>query len=595
MTSLRTVDFRTLSRSMQERFVACTRGSSAPHPQLVLKPRSLMVPLSIGAIVSGLASLAWVLRYGFGRLDRAAALHATTALPLYVLPLTLVLMGVTELLLLEARRRALPYGRAVYLFPLTLVDARDSRLQVSSLADVRRVERSTRGVRVVFPDATVTLPVDTEAEADETCAAIESGRARARALSAGDAARVSQTFGLDPLQQPRLSSPLGPRAGLVEEIPRWRAQAATFAPLLALALSPPIAWARNAVSDRAMFAEAVARDDVGAYDAYLAHGGRRSEEVRARLLPRAELREAQKVGSVEAIDRFRSTHPGAIPEETAAARRGAMLDELARAKKPGTVPALQEFVRRRPDHGLDKELREAMHSLFVPALASYRLKPMRSPEVRSFVERLFAWSEAKAHAGSAATTIQVRFRRRVMPSMRKADKMVAKHHWFLGEASYPSRYFDAAHAARREKQCGDALANRIRDAFGPTVFTVEVGPRLPDAAKDEGVLPEVTEPTLYITHGEEWRGRFDGSITRPRGIWVGVGHRFDAVFVIPGDPRPLSFALETGDAIPKQLIREQPPGAPSLEETLYGEMAEQAFRTFFDRLSTTVLPPEPRG
>ena len=75
-----------------------------------------------------------------------------------------------------------------------------------------------------------------------------------------------------------------------------------------------------------------------AIGAYIAQGGKKSDYVGKVLLPRAELVEAQKAGTVEAIDAYTAAHPGsAIAQEVKDARKKALLDELDRAKKVGTV------------------------------------------------------------------------------------------------------------------------------------------------------------------------------------------------------------------------------------------------------------------
>lgn len=584
------VAFDALSPSVQQRFVACTEGRSAPRPILVDEPRSKVVPACALSMLMGVVGLAVLLCRGFGRLDRASALHGTATLPLYALALAAVALGCALLLRHVAAQRALPYRRARYLFPLALVDARTSRLHVLPLSEVVQAERDGREVVLVSPSAAV---IRLRARDDDEAARALVAAKLAATLAAETMGRTTMTYGLDPLQRARISSPLGVPSARGRA--RWSPRALAATAVLATLLAPPLRIARDRLSDRALFAEALRRNDVSSLRAYLALGGRRSDVVLRALLPRAELREAEREGTVEAVDRFARSHAGMIVDEVAAARRRAMLDELARAEKAGTVAALQELARRRPAHGLEPELRAAMHGLFAPALQAYRNKPMRSPEVRAFVERLFAWSEAKAHAGSAATTIQIRFRRQVMPSMRRADKMVAEHHWFIGEASYPSRYFDAVHAQVRERRFGEALGKRVRDAFGAAVFTVEVGPRLDDVGPDGGPLPAVTEPTLFVTHAEDWRGTFDGSITRPRGIWVGLTHTFSALFVIPDDPHALAFELELPRPIPFELVRAHPeggrPGAP-LEEKIYGSMADDAFAAFTERLAATLLPPQ---
>lgn len=578
------IDFHGLSRSVQERFAACVAGRSEPRPLLAWPEPSRASLGWLAVVVVAIAASAIVVASGFGDLGSARALHGPGTLVAYAALLAIATLGLVRLALLRMRAKALPFRRGVYVFPLDLVDAREEILRVFSLAELESVgpdDRDPRTIVLRFPGETFTFRVEDAGAVDETIVRVAHGREEARSAERSDDPRVTWSFRQDPLQRPRVSAALGSRAPLSRRLPRWTVRAWVVAPITGALLAAPTRAIRNHASDARMYARATAAGDATSYRAYVDRGGARSAEVERIHLPRAELRDAIREGTVEAIDRFAAAHPGsAIEDEIAAARKDALLDALERAKRKGTISALHAFVKQWPDHGLDTELREAMHGLFAPALAAYRHKPMQSDEVRGFVERLFRWSEAKAHAGSAATTIQIRFRRKISPTLRKADKMVANHHWFLGEASYPSRYFDAAHAVAREERLADALSRKLSEAFGPTVFTVERGPRLEDGA---GPLPPVTEPTLFVTHTEEWLGRFDGSITKPRGVWVALTFGFETEFVIPGDPKPLAFAFAEAERIPHPIIRQNPQGgtpAAPLEEKIYGAMADAAFRRF---------------
>lgn len=590
---VQTIDFHGLSRSMQERFAACARGDAAPKAIAVQPLRSYATHAFAATIAAATAALSLFFVYGFGNLGKSEAMHRITTLPVYFVCIAAIALGIAQLIVIRMRRRALPFERATYAFPLSVVDARDELIRVFSLADATSIDRDPndpRIVRVVVASGEAFKFTASDAsDALAMMTKLEAGRDEARDLKAEDP-RVTLMFSLDPLQRPRVSSPLGPRAPLARRMPSWSDRAWVIAPIAGLVLAPPVRSVRNALSDTVLFSRAKSANSADAYRAYVSLGGRNRDYVTNTLLPRAELNDARAVGSVEAINEFQKTHPGVITSEVDAARRTALLDELERAKKVGTVAALQAFAKRWPDHGLDTELRAAMHSLFAPALDAYRKKPPANAEVRSFVERLFAWSEAKAHAGSAATTIQIRFRRNPSNTIRKADKMVAEHHWFIGEASYPSRYFDNAHAAPREKAAGERLGKHVATAFGPTVFTVENGARLEDG---DGALPSVTEPTLFITHQEDWKGLFDGSITKPRGVWVDITHKYDAIFVIPGDDKPLHFDLEVTEKIPQQVIKDNPEGgtpqAP-LEEKIYGAMADSAFAKFEEKYLANFLP-----
>lgn len=589
---VQTIDFHGLSRSVQERFVACVRGQQAPQPIVAEKVRSL-APLAWSSLIAAsTVALVGFIAWGFGDLGSARAVHRAGSLGVYAVLVGAIALGIAKLAAIRTRKNSLPFDRGIYVFPMSLVDARDPRIHVFSLADVMSVERDARDahtLRLAFVTGEV-FAFRTEDPAD-AMAKIDRARYEAKELRGTDDPRITMMFTLDPLQRPRVSSPLGPRVGLGRPTPAWTDRAWIAAPIAGCALAFPLLFTRDAASDARMYARATSANDASSYRAYIAQGGKKSDYVGKVLLPRAELIEAQKVGSVEAIDAYTASHPGsAIAEEVKEARKKALLDELDRAKKVGTVAALQDFAKKWPDHGLEPELRAAIHSLFVPALDTYHKRPPANAQVGAFVDRLFSWSEAKAHAGSAATTIQIRFRRKPSNTLRKADKMVSEHHWFIGEASYPSRYFDAAHAMPREKMLSDVLGKNVRDAFGPAVFTVEQGPRLEDG---DGPLPAVTEPTLFVTHTEDWPGPFDGSITKPRGVWITVGYKFEALFVIPGDKNPLAFEMEVPEKIPQQVIEQNPmggtPQAP-LEDKIYGTMSETAFNTFRDKYLATFLP-----
>src|SRR5438445_143983 len=138
---------------------------------------------------------------------------------------------------------------------------------------------------------------------------------------------------------------------------------------IGIVLAPGIWFLRNSGSDRQMLAHASKTRDAKSYREYLARGGRNGE-VREVLLPRAELSEAAKDGTVEAIEKFIATHPNShIQGEVSGALRQAMLGELEAAKKAGTVSALTDFAKLHPNNLVDVELRQAIHGVYQAALA----------------------------------------------------------------------------------------------------------------------------------------------------------------------------------------------------------------------------------
>src|SRR6202041_259480 len=112
---------------------------------------------------------------------------------------------------------------------------------------------------------------------------------------------------------------------------------------LGVAFGLGLGLTRNAISDEAMYRAVVAAPSVAAYQQYLAQGGHHSAEVRDILLPRAQLQEADAQGTVEAVVAFANAHPGSpIQPEIDATLRKHMLVELDKAKKVGTVAALDD-------------------------------------------------------------------------------------------------------------------------------------------------------------------------------------------------------------------------------------------------------------
>src|SRR5262249_18170490 len=140
-----------------------------------------------------------------------------------------------------------------------------------------------------------------------------------------------------------------------------------------------------------------------AFRAYLARGGKQ-KDVSDVLLPRAELAEAEKEGTVDAIEKYQAAHSSSrIAGEVSASLRKAMLAELDKAARQGTVTALLDFKRRHPSRLVEPELGQAVHVVYRSAYDSYRAQAPNLPNVQSFMERLLNYCEQKG-AG-----VQIRF------------------------------------------------------------------------------------------------------------------------------------------------------------------------------------------
>jgi hypothetical protein len=148
----------------------------------------------------------------------------------------------------------------------------------------------------------------------------------------------------------------------------------------------------------------------------------------------------------------------------------------------------------------------------------------------------------------------------------------------MGVVTYPSRFFDEKHAIPRETALGKQIAGALDEGFAPELFDIQMGAAVPMEAE---ALPEVTVPTLFISHSAEWSGHSTNS-TRPRGVYVGLQFNNDATFVIPGEkPWKFSQPIFKPYAATQVLKDEDPlPGPGLAEEKVYEAMATDAFEKF---------------
>jgi hypothetical protein len=581
---MKAVDFYKLPRAIQDRFVGSVMSGFPPAPLLATKgakPTKLVWLMLTGVCF---VLLVVVTRLGYGSLDSSLALHSWKALLLYGALIFGFAFGLIQAFARVVRERALPYTAGVYLFPACLIDARSDQFKVYWTQDLAGVDAQGGAIRVAFSGGTQFL----FACADPSQAAsivTEVQSARDRAMHAKATEDPKELVAVDPLHNPRFSSPVGPRDPYDMRLPPWK----KLGPVVALAVAAivaPTLWAlRNNGSDKTMHARATQANDTESYRAYLERGQKFKEEVAQTLLPRAELRDAERAGTVDALLKFKTDHPGTkIGPEVAISIRAAMLAELEKAKAVGTLGALEEFAKHYPEHGVEPELREAIHAVYTRELEAYKKKAaVKDKNVVPFVERLFAWAEKHG------SKIEVRFRRKKSDSMGRADQYVAKTPSFMGEVSYPSRQFDEKHAVKREAFLGKMLATKLDAGLSPELFDVVMGAPVPFDAE---TLPDAKVPTLFITHTAEWSGHSYVS-QKPRGSYVGITFPFEAVFVIPGDAKPLKLKWDIlKQAALGQLKDEENILPGPAEEKVYDYMATEAFEQFGNKVLNMIFAKE---
>ena len=450
--------------------------------------------------------------------------------------------------------------------------------------DLSSVDAQGGAIRVVFAGGVQFLfPLSKPETAREIVEQVQA--ARDRAMRAHATEDPKELVAVDPLHNPRFSSPVGPRDAYELRRAPWGKLGPVVAAGVAIVIGPTLWMLRNSGSDKNMYALATQANDSASYRLYLDHGDGFKGEVGDILLPRSELRDAEKAGTVEALLLYKKNHPGSkIPNEVAASIRKAMLEELEKAKQPGTLAALQDFAKRYPEHGVQPELDAAIHAVYARELEVYKKKaPKKDAGATGFVDRLFAYAEKHGPA------VEVRFKRKAASTMERADQFILKTPTFMGVVTYPSRFFDEKHAGPREAALGKTLVTQLDGGLAAELFEVGLGPVVTDAD-----LPEVKAPTLFVTHVAEWSGH-NYTANRPRGSYIGVTFSFEAAFVIPGEPKPYKFKADIFKHAATHVLNnpDEPMLAPGqAEEKVYETMGQDAFEQFGKRLLASFFAPQ---
>lgn len=574
---MKAVDFYKLPRAIQDRFVGSVMSGFPPAPILAAKGGTRAKILWLGVSGGCFVALVLTARLGYGALDSGLSLHSLKALPLYLGFVFGFAFGLVQAFSRVVRERALPYTSGVYLFPACLIDARDDQFRVYETRDLSAVEVVGAQIRVAFAGgAQFLFPIAKAGTGEDVVREVEAGRDRAMRATATEDAK--ELVAVDPLHNPRFSSPVGPRDAYELARPPWGKLGPVVAGGFAVVLGPSLWALRNSGSDNKMFALATMANDSPSYRLYLEHGERHVPEVRDIRLPTSELHDAEGVGTVDALLKYKADHPSSkIAPAVAASIKKAMLAELEKAKSLGTLAALHEFAKRYPEHGIEPELNAAIHAVYTRELDVYRKKaPQKDKVAVAFIERLFAYAEKHG------PKVEVRFKRKSSSSLERADQFILKTPTFMGVITYPSRFFDDKHATPREATLGKSIAAQFNSGLAAELFDVSVGAVVPIDAD----LPEPKDPTLFISHVAEWSGH-NYTSNRPRGSYVGINFNLEATFVIPGDGKPYKFKQEIFRHAATNVLHndDEPMLQPGqAEEKVYETMANDAFDIFGKRL-----------
>ena len=320
------VDFYQLSRAVEDRFVGSMRGEGQPRPLLAIRgglPREVFVG---GAVVLGLVVLVVLFQLGLGDLSSSLALHPLPGIAAYVVAVATIALGVLQVLARLRADWALPFRPGIYLFPSGVIDARRSILRVFPLSRLVKPVIEERCLILTFPEGdTFSFPISEKGHTEEIRTVIEGAQdALEKAQAAGDKHSLGV---LDPLVDVGVANPFAPKTALKKQIPFWARQVWISAAAVGLVLAPGIRFGRNLLSDSMMLA---APTNSGAPRVtgrtWL---GVDVVPMSSTVAPRAELVDAVKEGTVEAVEKYIVGHPHSkIQNEVSAALRQTMLVEL---------------------------------------------------------------------------------------------------------------------------------------------------------------------------------------------------------------------------------------------------------------------------
>lgn len=575
------VDFYRLPRPVQDRFAAATGRTAPPAPLLFHPaPRSRVWAL-LGGSGALLVLALLVLHVGWGNVESRVALHGVKMIGVDIALIAAAAYGVVHAMSLLRAADTLPFAPGTYLFPACVVEALGPVLRVWSVGDAESVQvvaspRPALAINLQGGGRVVVRAASVE-EAERAERAIEARREElAKAITDNDAHGLAE---LDPLHDSALSSPIGPTERMAYELPVW----IKFDWAIALGVGAVLALAlvqlRNSMSDQAMFRSVATAASAPEYLAYLAQGGKRSDEVRDILLPRAELATADATGSVDAVLAFAQAHSGSkIQPEIDAVVRRRMLLELDRAKKLGTVTALDDFAKQYPTSGLAPEIGAARHALYTQALAAWKKKATPDATTAAFVERLLASAEK---SGSAAC--EVRFRLEPSKTLDDADKKVQKDTHYPGPEALPSRHVTPDALAQREQRVANDIVQGFASEFPADVLSMKAADRLaPDAAMPTKV------PTLVISYSPEW-SRNNTLSLRPPTVFAGINFTFDGQFVLP-DGAPLAVKARAWRGPELWKIKDKTSmSREDFETQVYDSMIDGAFDQLDKKLTAVLL------
>lgn len=632
MAEARTIDFNKLPKSVRERLITCIAGQASPAPVL-LDRGSAAAPVGWAflALVAG-AVLFGVATSGYARPYDSASVQGPIALLFYAGAIFVVAYSILAFIRTRKLRAVLPFLPGRYLFPMDFVDARERTLRVVPmvmLVDLSAVHHHTNGVythtlfTLTFEGGkTEAFTVGAKPVAEMALQSLKMSRA---AISEAVQARnIDALASLDPFFEIRVADAWDnppPDKGfdpgrLAGEMPPWLVKASLVAIAPALLLGPIVWYARNRMSDEAMFARAAQMNTEQAFEDYLMHGQRHADEVRGELLWKAAFDEAQKTGTSKSLDVFVRKYPDTpVSKETLTETIPRLA--LKEAVAVGTVSAVREFIKNYPGSVVDADARAEMHKLFAGALAAFREQASKAdPKMLPFVERLLKYLEDKD-----SPPVLVSFHGTRAPTLELADKLLQNQKKEPGALDIPSLPGLAPSLAavsphfsdERSEPREDAIVTILQGAFA-TIFPADVLPLKKGTPRIDAPKAEpASDPRIDIDYQVGWSGSTYTSSTSGR-EFVGIKVDFQVAMRIPGEADKEALRFKLNVAPPEHFtVNYFSSGSPFInqailknegptDEKVYEVMAARAFdelsmklRGVFFKEGSTAFQPRTAG
>lgn len=582
---MRKLDFYGLSRTIQDRFLESSQGAAAPAP-LAITPLKDWTSLwwGVGSLVS-LGAWSAFIGYGIGDLYNPLALSSPAAQAIHIAFAALATFSALRSYELSWSSDRRMYAPGIYLFPSGAVRATGSELIAYDANDMSSVSAEQNVVLVSYGSTQLRFIVQSPEAAASLMARITESAAKWRDTPLASALERAR---LSPLVDSKIANPLAPTQPHAKPVLLGGRVLLLLSLVVGLGAGFGVSLWRDTLSQKALFKAAVEEHSIPGYRAYIKRGGNRSEVVDL-LLPRAELAEAMERQSVAAVEAFLAANPDTqIGGEVQNALRAALLSELERAQKVGTLAALAAVGKLDEAHRLiQSELAVERRAVYARAMADFQTQASDAePDLLPFVQQLLSYAELNG------PLVLVRVRQEFPQDPKMLDKIISKSRkYYMGQKSLPTQYFLGERARARERELAGAIAERLQAAFPEEILHFELSP-LPEEANQE--LPPASVPTITLLHREKLSGGYVGG--RPRAMYMGLALYISATAALPDREAPkLSFDYNTWRNPDFEILSDSEKDISDVYEDMIGVPFENFRQEYLSRwFASPAAPPAPK-